>query len=63
METLTVSGMDFPDCFKVESHDVNKDSILTNRYDWYAPNVGRVKTVIEARSRVHETRLIKYRVR
>jgi hypothetical protein len=67
MDTVTVSGKVYADCFKLECRQATPDSVLWRRFDWYAPGVGRVRTTAEGRgpggrTRVQETILIEYKV-
>lgn len=60
IETVRVPNGSFRKCITVESKDSVQDSVWRVTHDWYAPNVGRIKSVMEARSDVYEMRLIDY---
>lgn len=59
-DTVTVFDKTYEKCFKVESHERAPDRTLMSTYDWYAPGVGRVKSVMKSASRGYEIRLIEY---
>ena len=57
-DTVTVFDKTYEKCFKVESHEKAPDATLMSTYDWYAPGVGRVKSVMRSSSRDYKIRLI-----
>jgi hypothetical protein len=60
VESVTVPKGTFHECIVIESKDVMPDTVLRVIRDWYAPDVGRVKSVMEARSDVYEMQLLDY---
>jgi hypothetical protein len=65
IDTITVSGEVYVDCYKLECRQATPTTVQWRRVDWYAPGVGRVRTTAEGAEgpeKIQETNLIEYKV-